>query len=159
MGISKSLNNHAGGVCGITENCKYKEMKQTHYIRGPFPELLCLNINWFNNEVPYMDTLRFCSAIPQTFKLSDLFDIAEQPKSDQVDEDYILKAVVCFLGAHYMTYIKVKEQGKDAIPVWKLYDDYKPVTIYSQWREIMEKILEFGTLPTVLIYEKVNSFN
>lgn len=106
-----------------------------------------------------MDTLRFCAAIPHKFQLSELFDIAEQPKSEQVDEKYILKAVVCFLGAHYMTYIKVKEQEKDAIPVWKLYDDYKPVKIYSQWREIMEKILEYGTLPTVLIYEKINPLN
>jgi hypothetical protein len=87
--------------------------------------------------------------------MSELFDITEQPKSDQVDEQYILKAVVCFLGAHYMTYIKVKEQVADSIPVWKLYDDYKPIQIYASWREIMEKILEYGTLPTVLIYEKV----
>ena len=71
------------------------------------------------------------------------------------EEEYILKAVVCFLGAHYMTYIKNKSSMKDGIPVWKLYDDYKPIQIYSSWKDIMEKILEFGTLPTVLIYEKV----
>jgi len=27
------------------------------------------------------------------------------------------------------------------------------------WKEIMEKILEYGTLPTVLIYERVNNEN
>lgn len=105
-----------------------------------------------------MDTLRFCTAIPQRFKLSELFDIADNGK-EQIDEEYVLKAVVCFLGAHYMTYIKVKEDGPQSIPIWKLYDDYKHVQIYSSWREILEKILEFGTLPTVLIYEKVTIQN
>ena len=57
-----------------------------------------------------MDTLRFCTAIPTKFNMSELFDIAESGK-DQIDEQYVLKAVVCFLGAHYMTYIKVKEEG------------------------------------------------
>ena len=106
-----------------------------------------------------MDTLRFCTAIPQKFQLSDLFDIAEMPGVEPADEQYVLKAVVCFLGAHYMTFIKVKEPGSQSIPTWKLYDDYKPIHIYTHWKEILEKILEYGTLPTVLIYEKVTSQN
>lgn len=105
-----------------------------------------------------MDTLRFCTSIPHKFQMSELFDIADTGK-DQIDEQYVLKAVVCFLGAHYMTYVKVKEEGEQAIPVWKLYDDHKPIQIYTQWKEIMEKILEYGTLPTVLIYEKVTQHN
>lgn len=85
--------------------------------------------------------------------------MAENASKDQVDEQYILKAVVCFLGAHYMTYIKIREDAPNSIPVWKLYDDYKPIQIYTQWKEIMEKILEYGTLPTVLIYEKLSQQN
>jgi hypothetical protein len=160
MGISKTLNNRSNDVCSFSgDQCKHKELKLTHYIQAPFPHLLCLNINWYNNEVPYMDTLRFCTAIPQKFNLSELFDIAESPKGDQTDEQYILKAVVCFLGAHYMTYIKVKDEGTQSIPVWKLFDDYKPIQIYPEWKEIMEQILEYGTLPTMLIYERVTQQN
>ena len=69
----------------------------------------------------------------------------------------MLKSVVCFLGAHYMTYIKKKQP--DGFPVWKLYDDYKPTTPYGSWKDILEKILEFGTLPTVLIYERASEQN
>lgn len=80
MGISKSLNNHSSNGCTFTEGCK--QMKQTHFIKGPFPDLMCLNINWFNNEVPYMDTLRFCASIPSKFRLSELLDISEPQKTE-----------------------------------------------------------------------------
>lgn len=70
-----------------------------------------------------MDTLKFCTSIPQRFKLTDIFEINGTVSEDE----YILKAVVCFLGAHYMTYIKNKSSSKDSIPHWKLYDDYKPI--------------------------------
>ena len=56
-----------------------------------------------------------------------------------------------------MTYIKKKQP--DGFPVWKLYDDYKPTTPYGSWKDILEKILEFGTLPTVLIYERASEQN
>lgn len=70
--------------------------------------------------------------------------------------------MVCFLGAHYITYIKGRshpDKYNETFPIWKLYDDYKPVDMYMSWKDIIEKILDFGNLPTVLIYEKVNEQN
>ena len=103
-----------------------------------------------------MDTLRFSCSIPQQFNISELFDLDQTPK----EEGYMLKSVICFLGAHYMTYIKsrnITEHG--TIPFWKLYDDNKPIQQFQSWSEILEKILEYGTLPTMLIYEKKNAIN
>ena len=71
------------------------------------------------------------------------------------EDPYILKGIICFLGAHYMTFVK---QIIDEHPVWRLYDDTE-ITIYQDWTQILNKILEFGTLPTVLVYEKVNEHN
>ena len=106
-----------------------------------------------------MDTLRFCVAIPQRFYLSDLYELTDASEGKNGPE-YILQSVVCFLGAHYMSYVKKKGDNTDqSLPMWKLYDDDKPVQIYMSWKEIMEKILEFGTLPTVLVYEKVHPQN
>mmetsp|Transcript_8248 Transcript_8248/g.12622 ORF Transcript_8248/g.12622 Transcript_8248/m.12622 type:complete len:127 (-) Transcript_8248:2052-2432(-) len=102
-----------------------------------------------------MDTLRFSCSIPTRFNLADLFDV-----SDEKNEAYVLKSVVCFLGAHYMTYIKQKMTMPDGIiPCWKLYDDSKPVTTFYRWEEIIEQILESGTLPTILIYERLDKSN
>ena len=80
-------------------------------------------------------------------------------EQDTANNEYILKAVVCFLGAHYITYIKDRshpDKNNETFPIWKLYDDYKPIDMFYCWKDIIEKILDYGTLPTVLIYEKVN---
>ena len=59
-----------------------------------------------------------------------------------------------------MTYIKKKaESADDNLPVWKLYDDQNPIQVYMSWKEILEKILEYGTLPTVLVYEQLTKHN
>lgn len=80
--------------------------------------------------------------------------------NDKCQNAYILQSVVCFLGAHYMTYIKKKDPNQEgSIPVWKLYDDQNPIQIYMSWKEILEKILEYGTLPTVLVYEQLTKNN
>ena len=106
-----------------------------------------------------MDTLKFCTSIPQKFQLQELFQTDEQ---QTIGNEYILKAVVCFLGAHYMTYIKDRsypDKTQQSFPVWKLYDDYKQIEVCICWRDIIEKILDFGTLPTVLIYQKIGTHN
>lgn len=156
IGISKALHDRQDNYCMYDKNnetsrCKYKQTTITHYIAAPFPKTFCININWYDNNAPYMDTLRFCASIPQKFELSDLFEVKSHEKCQS---SYILQSVVCFLGAHYMTYIKKKDMSSDdSLPVWKLYDDQNPIQIYMSWKEILEKILEYGTLPTVLVYE------
>ena len=106
---SKSSAQSASGA-----KCKFKQTQYTNCIRAPFPEILSLNVNWFDNQVAYMDTLRFCAAIPQRLRLDELFkvvggDVTDQDRADQMDvskDEYVLRSVVCFLGAHYMTYVK-----------------------------------------------------
>ena len=78
--ISKALNDRQDDYCMYDKNndtskCKYKRTQVTHYIQSPFPKTFCININWYDNNAPYMDTLRFCASIPQKFELSDLFEM------------------------------------------------------------------------------------
>ena len=94
-------------------------------IKGTLPEVLILNINWFNNMVPFMDTLQFCSGIPQRFDISHLYSMEENVGQ----KAYILKSVVCFLGAHYMTYTKKRMPNGEL--VWKLYDDANPIKYFK----------------------------
>ena len=76
--------------------------------------------------------------------------------SDNLGPEYILKSVVCFLGAHYMTYIKKRKGRKN---VWKLYDDDNQLKTYECWSQVIDKIVEEQTLPTVLVYERVTPDN
>lgn len=94
----------------------------------------------------------FCSAIPTKVFLGDVYRL-----SKDLNPEYILKSVVCFLGAHYMTYIKKKNsRGKK---IWKLYDDDRSIKEYKSWNDVLNQILDNGTLPTVLMYEKVSPQN
>ena len=148
------------GICVNTSSCSIKRTSFKTYIEGPYPQVLMFNINWFDNQVPYLDTLKFAVSIPQRFKMKDLFcekneGATPTPGQQHNDDCYILKAIVCFLGAHYMTFVKMIV---DEHPVWRLYDDTE-ISIYQDWTQILYKILEFGTLPTVLVYEKVTKSN
>jgi len=42
----------------------------------------------------------------------------------------MLKAVVCFVGAHYMSFVKSMQ---DKRIVWKLYDDANPILKFDTW--------------------------
>ena len=115
-----------------------------------------------------MDTLKFCLSIPNSFRLEELYEInnplLKQNKPIE-NVQFVLKSVVCFLGAHYMTYIKTlvpitNKQGQiEYRQVWNLYDDYKPVKEQGSWANIVDKMIEYGTLPTVLLYEQANLIN
>jgi hypothetical protein len=136
MGISQCIQDRKLQSCPFeTQACKADHAKVINEIFEPFPTVLTLNINWFNNQVPYTDTLLFCSSIPSKFHLNNLYTVGTQTSDkSQVEEpnpEYILKSVVCFLGAHYMTYIKKTNIfGKK---VWKLYDDDKHIKEYKSW--------------------------
>lgn len=64
-----------------------------------------------------------------------------------------------------MTYIKTivpvtNKQGQTEYrQVWNLYDDYKTVKEQGSWANIVDKMIEYGTLPTVLLYEQANIVN
>ena len=104
-----------------------------------------MNISWYSSEVPYKDTLMFASSISQRFTTSQLYSQAPHA-------DYCLKGVVCFLGAHYMTFIKHRATMGEAL--WKLYDDSKQIQIFTEWCEVVNKIMSFSILPTLLVYER-----
>lgn len=61
-GVKQAVTSKSTGQSGA--KCKFQQTQYTNCIRAPFPEILSLNVNWFDNQVAYMDTLRFCAAIP-----------------------------------------------------------------------------------------------
>ena len=64
--------------------------------------------------------------------------------------------LVCFVGAHYFTFIKSEQNNK---VIWKLYDDDKAIFVYKSWEFVLYNILQYGYLPTLIIYEKKNDKN
>lgn len=98
-----------------------------------------------------METLNFAISITHSFRLDQLYckDMPDTGKAIQ----YALKGIVCFLGAHYMSFIKSKVKKEF---VWKLFDDGKDITILPTWADVMGKIIQFQIQPTLLIYQKMS---
>jgi len=75
---------------------------------------------------------------------------------DKLDERYMPMGIVCFVGAHYLSFIK-SELNKKVI--WKLFDDDKPILVYQSWEAVINNVLQYGNLPTLLIYERKTDKN
>lgn len=136
---------------------------------APFPEVFLININWFSDQTKYMETFYFSISIALEFNMSDMFEV--QPKSaankngkklvagtevDKMDEKYMLMGLVCFVGAHYLSFIKSELDKKI---IWKMFDDDKPIFVYHSWEAVIHNILQYGNLPTLLIYQRKTDGN
>jgi hypothetical protein len=54
-------------------------MKSTSvvHIEAPFPEVLHMNVNWWDNKISASDCLKFALSIPNRFVIQKLFDDLE----------------------------------------------------------------------------------
>jgi len=38
---------------------------------------------------------------------------------------------------------------------WKRYDDAKPIQVIQSWAEVLDEMMRYGILPTLIVYERV----
>lgn len=89
------------------------------HIKPPYPEVFIINISWHVNGISYLETFNFAVSLTHFFELNDMYspmDLNQKASSPK----YVLKGIVCFLGAHYMTYMRQTSNNRDE---WRLYDD------------------------------------
>ena len=134
--------------------CPYKETVKSTFAMAPYPEVFLININWFSDHTSFMETFHFSISIAMEFNVSDMFEVQKssaQAKSaaknpvlipgteyDKVDERYMLMGVVCFVGAHYLSFVKAELNNK---VIWKCFDDDKPIFVYQSWESVLYNIL------------------
>ena len=105
-------------------------------------------------QVSYEEIIKLLVVLPIEYKISDVFDRQEDYKDDEV---YVLKALVCYLGAHFFTYMShVTAEGEVK---WRLYNDSAEIMEYDHWYEVCYRLVETLTQPKILIYEKFNNEN
>ena len=140
--------------CYANDSCTYNNSKFRRFINAPYPKVVMINISWFSLEVSYLEALQFSLCISQRFYLKDMYK-EQKENVDHENPEYILKGVVCFLGAHYMSFVKQEVDGE---AVWKLYDDTN-ISTFRNWPEVIQLIMKLNILPTLLIYEQINEEN
>ena len=63
------------------------------------PEVFTLNLNWDGEPLP-TQIFKMMVTIPEKFKIKNLFDKAP------ADETYVLKGLICYMGAHYLAFFR-----------------------------------------------------
>ena len=71
---------------------------------------------------------------------------------------YRLVGLVCFYGAHYVSFYRELDMPKYSSiePKWKIYDDTQIEEFYY-WKDVIKRCAETIMRPTVLFYQRVES--
>jgi hypothetical protein len=94
-----------------------------------------VSVNWWSNEVAYIDLLRFVLSIPSRVTIDQIY---YQMNPHEVATSYVLKGMVVFLGAHYQVLIRTRcKEGW----LWKLYDDHH-IKTFSSYEQVMHLFLD-----------------
>ena len=132
--------------------CTYQQSLTKIEISDPLPGVTIFNINWFMDEASYEDILKILISIPHSYTIGDLYDYKDESESGT----YVLKAVVCFVGAHYFSFVK---QVYDKQPVWKKLNDDSDIEIYADWTQVILEQMPQKSRPSILVYEKLTEKN
>lgn len=157
LGMLSALNDQkkVSSSCALGDKyCAFKTTKSQLMIDEPLPKVYIMGISWFGQELSYTETFNFAISIPHVFRIKDIY--AEGKNYSLGKTKYRLKAVVCFLGAHYMCFIRY-DSAKELNSGWKLYDDGKEVTIYRNWADVINQIINYKIQPTTLVYENIGT--
>lgn len=71
---------------------------------------------------------------------------------------YRLVGLVCFYGAHYVSFYRELDMTKYSSiePKWKIYDDTQIEEFYY-WKDVIKRCAETIMRPTVLFYQRIES--
>jgi hypothetical protein len=132
----------------------YKTTRTKLVIEEPLPQVFMMSISWFGKDLTYLETFNFAVSIPRVLKIEDIF--ADNGEGQLQFQKYRLKAMVCFLGAHYMVFIRNDlDDGQSS--EWRLYDDGNNPILRKSWAEVLIQIISFQIQPTLLLYEKMGT--
>ncbi|CDW73817.1 ubiquitin carboxyl-terminal hydrolase-related protein [Stylonychia lemnae] len=135
------------------KTCVFKESTYFQTIEAPYPKTLVLNFNWQADEAKSVDLLQVFLTLDDRVKLNHLYKI---PSNDlSIDQKaYSLKAFTCFLGAHYLVFIRQQiENTKISSGSWKLFNDLL-IKDFDEWYDVINFCLESKCIPTLIIYEQ-----
>ena len=138
--MSKARCNHSDDAFCIndTEECKFERTTLKTFLCEPWPEVLNLSISWLDTYVNRTGLATLYQSISEEFRLDDLFNLRTSTDSTQDTPPapiYRIKAVVCFIGAHYISFVK-KKGGAGG---WRLYNDEQSFPV-GGWNDVKKRM-------------------
>ena len=106
-------------------------------------------MSWSIHEIDFVELLKVYVSIRERFKLSEIYKTVKEEGADgSGDAEYRIKAVVCFIGAHYFCFVRIGDKKE-----WKLYND-EETEIYDSWHAVLHHMISIKVYPTVIFYER-----
>lgn len=72
--------------------------------------MLTLNVSWFDSQIRYDEAFKFAMAIATQFRIGEMFNVDPADGLAEDDTSYKLTGVVCFVGAHYFSFMRQKSE-------------------------------------------------
>ena len=66
---------------------------------------------------------------------------------------YELQGLICFSGAHYLAFLRVKSSLSPEQKAWHLFND-QHIELFAGFKQVVEFITSSNCVPTLVIYEQ-----
>eukprot|EP00347_Sterkiella_histriomuscorum_P020796 403336428 len=142
------------------KNCLKKKAKISQIIEKPYPKILVLNFNWSQEEIKSVDLLQLLLSLEDGVKMQHFYEV-QQRETINDQKGYNLKAIVCYVGAHYLVLIR-QNNSNSSINIsspkknranWRLFNDTK-IEDLQEWYDVVNYLLDSKCTPTLIIYEE-----
>ena len=146
-------------TCG-REKCVFKKSQIETYVKRPYPKILMLNFTWNEADIPCTELLKVLLSFEDGLRMSHLYKMEWDARAIN-DKEYNLRAMVCFVGAHYLIFIrertvpnesKLMIRSNQSTVKWKLFNDTQ-IQEFPEWAAVVEYCIDSKCLPTLLIME------
>ena len=129
--------------------CKVQRSEIITEILPNFPAVLILNFNWADPEaLTARDLFRVLMSFSDPLSLHDFYHVNQQKHPEEKTLHYSISSFVCLSGAHYFTFIGIK--NKYYISKWRLLNDTDVSKQFENWGEVVDFCISSKCVPTLL---------
>lgn len=124
------------------------------------PSVLLLGMNWNiarEEDVKSVDIYKMCIGLSDMLAFQDIFDVEKGFNANNF-AFYNLKALICFVGNHYLVFIRSHSQRpqpeRKIFSTWTLYNDTQVRDFKNGWVEVVDYCIDTKAVPTLVIYDQ-----
>lgn len=145
--------------CSSANCVKYNSMMQMRqsFVGKTMPQVLTLSFNWNimrEEDARSLDILSFCLSLTDKLPIQGMFEL--EADCTNKNAEYNLKAMVCFVGKHYLVFIRFPNLTPDKYRYqskWTLFNDTQVRDFKNGWSEVVDYCVDTKAVPTLLVFD------
>lgn len=122
--IFKYLSEADNGACP-RDRCTSRSIVKQTVATGPFPNNLIFNLTWKESDLKPTNTIKVLATLCSFGYMQNMFQLDQSTNKQDMKCHYRLHGLLCFSGAHYLAFLKVKSQLSPTEMKWHMFNDQK----------------------------------